>query len=492
MSSQTQTIARKAFKGVIWNYITFAGSKFVVFITTILLARLLVPEDFGLLAMGLIILNYLDVLANFGVGTAIIYFQGDLEKMLNTAFIISAIVGASLTGIAFLGAPLVADFFGEPRLADIVRVISVSVVIVSLGSIQEEVLKKKLDFKKRFGPQISRTLMKGLVSISMALLGFGVWSLVFGQIAGVLTSTIYYWIAGKWFPKFEFDLKIARALMGYGSQIILVGLLSAFLRNIDYILIGQQMDSEQLGLYTLAYRLPELLIISLAVVVGQAIFPAYSQMQNDTQVLRKSFLITMRYMSMVTFALGFGMVIIAPEFVHVFYTDKWAGAIPIMQILAGMTAIDVLGYNAGDIYKATGRPGILNKISLIKIVLVIPIYYVAAQHSILHVAFGQLFIGLTLTTLTLFVASRILNISFREMLVAVKPAAISLLVMLIVTTFVRSGLSELGDLPRMILLIASGGIAYLGTLWLTNRAAIEEALAFILPGKKPSLLATDK
>lgn len=485
--TETKDIARKAFKGVIWNYLTFASGKLVVFITTIILVRILLPEDFGLLAMGLIVLNYLDVLANFGIGTAIIYFQEDLGKMLNTAFFIVLLVGIGLTAAAILVAPMVAAFFKEPRLVDIVQVLSLSVLITSLGSIQEETLKKHLDFKKRFGPQLSRTIAKGVVSIGMALLGFGVWSLVFGQIAGVLTSTIYFWIIGKWFPKFQFDPKIARALLGYGLQIILLGLLSAFHRNIDYILIGQRMDSEQLGLYTLAYRLPELLIISLAVVVGQAVFPAYSKLQNDSSTLKRSFLVMMQYMSLASFALGFGMMVIAPEFVRFFYTEKWVAAIPVMQVLAGMTAIDVLGYNAGDIYKATGRPSIINKIAVVKICLVIPIYYIAAQYSILHVAFGQLVVGLSVTVLTLFVASRILSLSIKDMLVSIRPATIGAIVMIVVTYAVRLLIGDMGDLPRMIILIIVGGIAYIGTIWMINKTIIRQALVFVTPQKKKQL-----
>lgn len=481
MADSSSGLAKKTLANTVWGYVAFASSKGAAFVTTIILARILAPEDFGLLALGLLAVNYLDVLRDFGVGPALIYRQEDPEQTADVAFVLSVANGIILTAAAFLCAPLVAAFFGEPRVVNILRVLSASFFISSLGNIHVALLTKELDFRRRLGPEIGRALAKGGVSIGMALAGFGVWSLVWGQIAGVVVTTLLVWLVTRRKPRLRFDVQTARVLMGYGLQIMLVNLFGAVYTNIDYLFVGRRQDSEQLGYYTMAFRLPELIIISLVTIVGQAIFPAYATLQDDMQVLRRGFITLLRYVATITIPIGVGMFIIAPEFIYVFYTESWAPAIPVMQMLSLYAISYALSYNAGDVYKAIGRPGILNQIGVLKLVVALPVLWWAAGRGIYHVALGQLGTNILLTIITLGIASRILGVRFSAILGAFKSAAVGALVMVIGTYALRTQILDFTMSARLALLVLCGSLLYMATLWLIDRATLIQALEVIKP-----------
>lgn len=478
--AENSSLAKKTIKNALWHYSTFATSKAVVFISTVFLARLLSPDDFGLMALALTIMNYLDIVGELGIGAALIYRQGDPEKTADAAFIVSLVSGVVLTAGAWLIGPLVAAFFNEPRVLDLFRVLSLSLVIASLGNIQGALLSKQLNFQGHLIPQTGRTVVKGLVSVVGAVMGMGAWSLVAGQIAGVVTSTVLYWIASRWRPRFTFDLAIARELTVYGLQIVLASILGGFLSNVDYLFIGRFQDPAQLGLYTMGFRLPELIILSLVVVIGQAIFPTYARLQENNDAVQNGYLILLRYVSMFTVPLGIGMVIITPDFVPLVFTDKWAATIPVMQVLALYAVAWSLSYNAGDIYKATGRTKIINQIAVVRLIVTVPVLWLCAQVSIQAVALGQLFTAVVLTLFTLAVATRVLKVRFRAMLSAMLPAAVSAAVMFVGTTFVLGAfMMDSGHVLRLAVAISCGVVLYIGTFWIVSRETLVQALSLL-------------
>lgn len=481
MSHDARDLTKKTVKNVAWNYAAFASGKLVTFISTVVLARVLAPDDFGLLAVALLTVNYLDMFSSFGVGDGLIYRKEEPEKTANVAIVISVASSLLLFALAFFGAPLVADFFNEARVVELLRVLALTLIISSFGSIHGAWLKKNLNFRARLLPQLARAVAKGLVSVVMALSGFGVWSLVWGQIAGELTSTALYWYSSKWTPRPTFDWTIGRELTSYGSQIILVGFLGEVYKNVDYIIVGRQMATEQLGYYTLAYRLPELLIINIVSVVSMALFPSYTKIQDDLPALRQGFLMVLRYIAVLTIPIGVGMFVITDDFIRVFYTSKWDDAIPVMRVLAIYAVVFSLSYNAGAIYKATGRPNILNKLALIKLAITIPVLWWAAEYSIYYVALGQLATTIILTLIGFWWIVRIIHVQWGQIAAALRVQSLSALVMLGGLLLLRLPLEGLPPLLRLLLLIPAGVLLYGGSLWLLDRAMLQDAAGLILP-----------
>ncbi len=469
-------LARTTVTGTVWNYSAFALGKALVFLSTILLARLLVPQDFGLVALGLMVLRFLETLGDLGVGPALIYRAEDPERTSSVAFGINVVMGLVLTAGMVLGAPLAADFFHEPGLVPVLQVLALSFLLTAPRNVHESRLKRELAFRRRFVPEIARTAAKGVASVVFAWLGFGVWSLVWGQLAGEITSTSLYWWVARWRPRLSFDRTIARALLGYGGQIVLLKIIAATLNNVDYLIIGRRLDAVALGFYVMAFRIPELVIVSLCTVASQVLFPAYARLQSDAAALRRGFLKTMRYMALITVPVGVGMAIVAPEFVNLFYTARWAPSIPVMQILALYSTLHALSFNVGDIYKAIGRPSILSSLGAAKLVVAVPVLWFAASRGILGVAVGHAITTLIFTAVSLAMACRVLAVRWREVASALRPAFVSAAVMAIGVLALERLLPPSARLWGLVLV---GAMLYTLTLWLTDRPTVRQAFNLV-------------
>lgn len=482
--NDSRELARATVTGVAWVYLAFALGKGLVFVSTIILARLLVPADFGLLALGLLAVGILDGLRGLGVGAALIYRKEDPEGSAAVAFAISLAVGVTLALLVVAGAPVISGFFHEPRLVPVLRALSLALVLSALTSVPAALLRKELAFRRRMVPELGKTAAKGVVSVLLALAGFGVWSLVVGQLAGSAASTALYWRVSRWRPRLAFDRDTARKLLGYGSQIVLVTLLGVVLKNVDYLIIGRRLEAGELGFYTLAFRIPDLFVISLCAIVSQALFPALAKVQDDAAQLARGFLAALRYTALITLPVGLGTAIVAADFVELFYTSRWAAAIPVMQALAVFSTVQSLGYNSGDVYKAIGRPGILNYFGLARLVLTVPVLWIAAGDGILRVAQSLAGIALVFTVAQLVVVARFLTLDARQILDALRPAVVAAAVMLAATL----GLERL--LPadpavRLTALALGGALVYGGTLWVSHAQVIDEALALLRGRRGP-------
>ncbi len=473
-----------AVRGTFWNYATFALSKSVTFLSVVLLARILMPEDFGLFSLGLLAINLFEKMSDGGIGAAYIYLQSGADKAFRVGLLLSILTGATLTCLALAGAPLIAAFFDEPQLVDIIRVLAASFIISGVSSIPESLLKKELHFRKRIVPELTKSLLKGGVSITLALLGWGVWSLVWGQMAGRIGATALYMRMSSRRLKLEFDRETANTLLRYGLQIVGVNILGTILMNADYLIIGHRLDAAALGFYTMAFRLPELAIINICYLTAQVVFPTYAKLQDDLDALRPAWITTLRFVSLFTVPAGIGMAMIAPDFVSVFFSDRWAPAAPAMQVLALSSMVYSLSFNAGDLYKATGRPSILTRLGLFRLSITLPVLWYAARYGIVHVALGLLVIAAVMTTLELGIVSRILALRPVEILAALRPAGGAALVMAISLLAIARPLSDMNSVGRLATSVACGALFYSVTIWVTDRKLIAQAIRFVIPSPK--------
>lgn len=491
MTDSAKSIKKATVQGAVWNYATFIGSKGLVFITGVILARLLSPYDFGLLAVAMILITYLDTVDGLGVADAMIYRQNDPERAYSVAFYMNLFTGIVLAFLGFLAAPLAALFFKEPRVTPILQVLALAYLVTGIGSLFESRFRKELDFRSKFLVQVGKAVIKGSVSITLALTGFGVWSLVWGQLAGAVSEAFLYWVRKRWWPQFIMDWTVVRSLWGFGFQMFLVDVLGMIHKNVDYLIVGRLLGAEQLGLYTMGFRLPELVIINICYIFGQTLFPAYAKLQGNLSELRAGYLRSVEYLCLFTMPAGILMFLIAPEFVLFFYGAKWFDTIAVVQALSIYAVIYSLSFNAGDIYKAMGKPVILNVMGIVKLAVTVPALLYAAQYGIFYVALAQVFTTIILTIVRLVVACRIIGMGWQDLIHAYRPAAIASLVMMVVMYFVRQQILFLPALANMILVGLFGLLLYLGILWLTNRSLILQiyqtiATAFLRRASKPT------
>jgi len=476
---ENRSLLSATIKGTAWNYVTFALSKGVTFIATLILARLLTPNEFGLMALGLIVIGFLDTFRGMGVENVIIYKQENIEHNSNVAFTLGLIINSTISITTFLIAPFVAAFFDDPRVTDILRALSVIFVIWGIGNIHAARLKKELRFRQTLLPEFGKSAAKAIVSIGMALLGYGVWSLVWGQIAANVVASSLYWLIYRWRPRLNLDLDTSRELLGYSSQIVLAAFMGVIGSNIDYLIVGKRLGSENLGYYTMAFRVPELLILNTCYIVSNALFPAYSKVQNDLKTLQKGFLLSLRYVALYTVPVGVGIIIVTPELIKVVFGDRWIPAIPVMQAISLYAVIYSLSFNVGDIFIATGRPDIMNKLGLINLAVAIPLLWMAAGYDIYMVALAQIVAISFFTIMSMIVIKRIISLRFVDIISALQPAASGTLIMAIGVYFLHIWLRGLAPLYQLVILPVVGCAIYAAAIWITNRDVAQQGISLL-------------
>jgi O-antigen/teichoic acid export membrane protein len=454
--------AQSALKGTFWTYASYYSGKIIVFLSTILLARLLTRDDFGVVGYALVIIGFLDVLSDLGIGPAVVY-QRENPRSGSTAFWLGLTIGIVMFGLSWLVAPLAGWYFNDLRAVPVIRVLALTFPISALSNVHSNLLSKALEFRRRFIPDFLRSVAKGIFSVIFALLGFGAWSLVLGQVLGTLATVISYWSVFPWKPAFEFDRAIAKGLLSYGVNVVIVDSLGVLLLNLDYLFIGRFLGAEALGVYSLAFRMPDLLITQFCASVSSVLFPIYVKMREDASSLGNGFLTSMRYVAMVTIPLGLGLMFTARPFVLTFLTDKWVDAIPVIQAIALYATFFSLAYNAGSLYKATGKPYILTRLALVRLAMLVPVLYYAAAvvGNIRAVGYGHALVAFLSGLINLYVAARIVDVRLLDMLVSLRPSAISGLGMVLVLLLVGALTATFLPIIQLLLSMTFGGTTYL-------------------------------
>lgn len=463
-----------AIMGVAWRYTSYFGGKFLVFISTIVLARLLSKDDFGVVGYALTAIAFLDVASELGVAEAVVYYEED-EKKFSTAFWIGLLIGIALFSLSWILAPLLVLWFQDERVLIVFRLMALSFPLSALGSTHEAVLRKKLEFGKTTIPLFVRALGKGVISVIFALLGYGFWSLIWGQLGGILISSLTFWLISSWRPSIEFDFSRARALVSYGVKDIGSNFLSMIILNLDYWLVGRYLGAELLGIYTLAYRMPELLILQFARIISQVVFPIYTKLRDRKGGLARSFEKTTTYVSLVTIPLGLGLALVAKPFVIVFLTEKWLAAVPVLQMIAIYSMFLSLIHSANSAYKAVGNFNAITWLGIFRLVLLLPAMWWATfiQGSIIAVGQVHAIVAFVGSLLGLFVAARLLGLPLRNLYFSLQPSVVAGLCMAGVVVLMLNLTANYTPVFQLLIVIPVGALVMLVSLWFMNQDLLQ-------------------
>jgi O-antigen/teichoic acid export membrane protein len=476
--TRTQDLGTVAARAVAWNYVSYAVGKALVLVSMAILARLLTPADFGMVGMATLVIAHLSVLQNLGLGPAVIQRQGDVEDAAQTVFVLNLVLGACFTAITIAAAPLVAAFFDEPLVTPLLRVLAFSFVLEAMSSMHEILLQKELEFRRKLIPDLGRAFVQGAVAVATAAAGFGVWALVWGQLAGVIAQAILAWSVVPWRPTYRFHRRLIRPLSRFGIPLVITDIEYAIWSNLDYVIVGRLLGDTALGIYTLAYRLPELLVQSVWRVLATAIFPFFSKIQHDAVALRNGFLATIRYTQIVIVPLCIGMFLTADVAVAFLFGDQWGEAVPVLKVMAVFSLIGSIGVNIGDVYKAIGRPDILAKLSVLELGLMFPALIIGARHGIVGVAWAHAVVATIDTAIRLVVARAVIGVRLRAVARQLVPSLLAGLALIAVAVPTLQATRGLGSLTTLLVVSVAGATAYLAALWRFDRQAVRRMLAW--------------
>jgi PST family polysaccharide transporter len=464
------SLRQKAAKGVAWTAIQNGGSQVVSSLVFFLLARLLGPEVFGLVAMAGIFLTFLQVFSEQGFAEAIIQRNKLEPEHLNTAFWTNLVVGLILTVFCIVAANLIAYLFHQPQLTPIIGWLSLSLLLGSFKATQEAILRRNFNFKALAIRTLLATLAGGTVGIAMALLGFGVWSLVAQQLVNQLVGVLVLWGASDWRPSLNISARHFKELFAYGINLVGMNFLNFLNQRADDLLIGYFLGPVALGYYAVPYRIMMLLTQLLPGSATQVALPMFSRLQENPERLRQAFYSAGQLTTLISFPIFFGLAVLAPECVPVLLGNKWIPSIPVLQVLSLFGATCAIVYFYGSIIMAMGKPSWAMQISLLNAVLSVVTFMIAVKWGIVAVALTVLIRQCCVEfTVAYWATHNLIHIEFATYLRKFTAPAAGSLVMITVLLGAKHFLSSSINLyAELVIYVILGTLAYIATVFLVE------------------------
>ena len=361
-----KSLKYRAKKGLIWSAVERFSTQGIQLIFSVILARLLSPSDYGIIAMPMIFLMIAQVFIDSGFANALIRKPDLTEKDLSTAFYFNILVGITCYLVLFISAPIIADFYETPILKDVLKVTALSTLFNPLCTVQQAILTKRIDFKTQANISVWCSLIGGIVGVYLAYTGYGVWALAFSQVVNSLLRIILLWTSTKWYPHTGWSMDSFHYLWNYGSKLLASGLLDTTYQNLYPLIIGKFYSAASLGYYTRAQHFAQMPSLTLSGILRRVTFPVLSELQDDDEKLGKGFERILRMTIFIIFPSMFIMIGSAKPLILFLLGEKWIDAVPFLQILSFALMwipIDALNLNLLTI---KGRTGLFLKLEILK------------------------------------------------------------------------------------------------------------------------------
>jgi O-antigen/teichoic acid export membrane protein len=456
----TANLRTRAAKGVFWVATGAWGRQLMVFIVFAILARVLEPEDFGLVALAAVFVGFTHVIAEEGLVDALVQ-RKDLDTAhLDTAFWVSIAFALLLTALLLGLATPIAAVLGEESLAPVLMVLALSIPIGSSSLVQRALLTRDMKFKSLTLRSLAAIAVGSVFGVGAALLGYGVWSLVAQNLAGQLTGAIVLWRVTDWRPGFNLSYTHFRDIFSFGRHVVGFRLIIYFNRRADEFLIGAFLGTTQLGFYTIGVRMLRMLIQVTSSLIDRVSFPLYSRLQDNPERLRRAYYKSATFAGLIAYPTFFSILVLAPQIVSVFFGPKWGDSVAVMQVLTIFGVNQVLTYLNGTTVKALGKPSWLVGIVATTAFLKVAAFFVAVSFGLVAVAVATTLVGYLVAPLYFGAVKRLLPVTVREY-------ASNLRTPLLTAAAVAGGMLGasylLRDLPDPVILVVvgtAGAVAY--------------------------------
>lgn len=416
----TSDVRVKAIKSVKWTALGELASRSMQPIITLVLARLLTPSDFGIVAIATIAINLGQILQDFGLGKTLIQRKGQIEKAADIIFWTNITLSTCLYFTVVFAAPLFSVFFHEPRTINVLRVLCLQVILFSLVSVHQALLQRSFRFKRLFFIRISKTIIYGAVSIPLAIVGYGVWALVFGILGSAVVQTCLFWIDSSWRPRLSYDFHTAKQLMGFSFWVVLEALLIWIVGSGDVIVLGYFLSLQELGVYRVGSTFTLFIFAAFFSPLVPIVYSAFSRLQSDQEELRRLFLKICKILAFISLPVGLALALQPKTISALVFGQKWAGIEIVVALNGIMHSIGwLVGVNP-ELYRAMGRPDINVKLLMIQLCWYLPLYLIFAPYGLIAFCLAQLIASLISIFLHMYLSKRYLGIGFVSIVANIK------------------------------------------------------------------------
>lgn len=465
-------LKQKATKGFFWSAIGKFSNEGVSFLFTIILARLLMPSDYGVIAMVGIFFAIARTFVNSGFGAALIRKKDRTDADLNTCFYFNIVVAVISYVLLFFASPFIADFFNQPILSPLMKVMGITLIIGSFGIVQNTQFAYNINFKTTAKISLFSNIVGGLCAIGFAYNGFGVWALVLKEMITSLVGTGLLWLASSWRPKWVFSKDSFKYLFGFGSKLLASYLIGTIYENIYPLVIGKFYTPAQLGNYTRGLQWAQLPATNITSVIQSVTFPVMSEIQDDEERLEINYRRLLRTAAFVVFPVMIGLAAVASPLIRVVLTTKWDGAILYLQIICfGLMWYPIHAINL-NLLQVKGRSDLFLRLEIIKRLTGLAILCISVSFGITAMCIGMVVDSIFALVANTYYNGRMMGLGFFKQIRDVLPIFLNALVMGGVVFFIIEYIPF--EWLKLLIGIISGAIVYMIGAYLFTKRELQE------------------
>ncbi|MDD1401140.1 lipopolysaccharide biosynthesis protein [Limosilactobacillus reuteri] len=426
---------RKIVTGFFWKFGEQISSQLVSFVLSIILARLLTPNDYGVVALVNVFIILANVFVTSGFGTSLIQKENSDDLDFSTIFYLSELTSIFIYIIIFFAAPLIATFYKNSEMVLILRVFALQLPISAFNSIQQAYISKHIMFKKVFVSTTISAILSGLLGIAMAYSGFGVWALIGQYLSNTIIISITLAMQISWRPQLMFSWSAGKPLISFGWKMLATSLLGEFFNQLRSLILGKVYSASDLAYYNRGLRFPELISNNVNNTISSVLFPVLSEYGNNLEKVKNGLRRAIRMSTFILMPLLFGMMVTSKEIILLLLTKKWIAAVPFMQILCMSCVFDTVSNENIQALKAIGRSDILLKLEIVKKPIYLFLLLLGLKISVMAMAETMVIYNVLAVLINMSPNRKLLNYSFTEQIKDIIPALLSSIAMSFIVSF---------------------------------------------------------
>jgi len=454
-----QNDKRKVITSLFWKLMERGGVQGINFLVQIILGRLLLPEDFGAIAIVTVFITLSNVFVQSGLNTALIQKRDSDDIDFSSVFYLSTFLAAVLYMLLFIFSPFIADYYSSPQLTNVLRVLAITLFFGAFNSIQNAYVARNMMFKLLFFSTLGSIIISGIVGIIAAYSGLGVWSLVLQQITQKLSVSIILWFTVKWRPQLKFSLSRVKVLFSFGWKLLASSLLNNLYIDIRTLIVGRLYASSMLGFYNRGEQFPKLIVTNIDGAIQSVMLPTLSNEQDNIKRVKEMVRRAIVSSSLLIFPMMVGLAVVAEPLIKVLLTDKWLPAVPFLQIFCISYSIMPIHTANLQAINALGRSDVFLKLEILKKIIGIIILIISLRFGIFALAWGLVLSGVISSFINAYPNKKLLNYSYIEQWKDIMP---SLLISLLMGSIVYMlNFLNIAELLKLILQVVVGVAAYI-------------------------------
>ena len=472
-----ETLKQQTIGALIWNLIDRFGQQVLQMAVVIIVANILCPDDYALVAMLAIFTAIGNLIIESGFGAALIQRQDADDRHYSSVFWFNLVMSTVIYALLMACSPLIADYFSEPQLIPIGAVVFLILPLNATMLIQTTLLNKQIRFRQLAKIDLSAMVVSSAVAISMAVVGCGVWTLAWQPITLAATKSLLLWATSRWRPRCYFSLSIIRQLFGFASSLLLSGLINTCFVNVYSLVIPRLYPKRELGLFTQGNKICDPIVSLVYGSIQNATFPIFSNIQHDRLRLIKAYRKSIRFTAFLTFPLLVGGLMVAPALFHLLFKSQWWPAIPYFQLLCAGGCFTVLTAINNNFIKVSGRSSGILKIEIFKIILTIAAIALFLRASVLVMVAGLIAVRVAVHLINMAYTQRYTGYTFMAQAADTLPYVV-LAALMAGAVYAASLVTSMAWL-QLILQVVVGATVYIGLAYLTGSKILQEAISLL-------------